>query len=111
MEGSEALILCAATIGPKFDILLELLSKEKKILDQLITDMLANFLIETVCVNFLSRIKVDEIEKGNMITNSFQPGESSWELTDQKIFFDLLQLDKIGLTLSKNMVISPTKST
>ena len=52
----------------------------------------------------------DEI-KGKKVTFRFSPGYCQWELgKGQEMIFNLLETNKIGVTLSESMLMTPIKS-
>jgi hypothetical protein len=104
LEGCEEAFLFAVTLGIGVDRLLmrySALSPTK----HFITDALGSALAEAACDLAEARIK------GTLCcTRRFSPGYGDLPLPLQKPLLSLLQGQKLGITLTKNLLMVPTKS-
>lgn len=107
LSGCKEAYVFAATIGARFDRLIE---KYKKIspTKSLIYQALGAERIETLCDAFCDDIKRKE-ERG--LTMRFSPGYGDLDLSFQKEIFRVLNPAKnIGLTLNDSLLMTPGKS-
>jgi len=71
--------------------------------------------IGTAAVGQLAQIAQDLIRavaagRGWKASAAFQPGQIDWPLYDQRVFFQLLPAETLGLTLDANYLMVPPKS-
>jgi hypothetical protein len=110
LKSSEAVFLILCTIGPG----LEARVTEYRGMNQparaytldsvgsLITDELGR--IACAAVDELAR------EAGLSSTVPLSPGYTNWAMTAQEVFYDLLDFDALGVSLSATHIMSPLKS-
>ena len=106
LEGCDRIVLFAATVGVKFDMLTEKynrISPSKAVCLQAI----GNERIESLCDAFNS----DMTAKFGLTKPRFSPGYGDLPLSLQKHIFAVLDCHrKIGLTLNESILMSPQKS-
>ena len=107
LEHCEKVIVFAATVGVEIDRLIQKyghISPAKALMFQAI----GAERIETLCDAFCSEM---ENELGKALKPRFSAGYGDLQLEAQKNIFSLLNPEKrIGLTLNKSMLMSPSKS-
>lgn len=110
LSGCDGVIVFAATVGIEMD---RLINKYGKISParSVMLDALGSERIEALCDAFEDSIRMEYLERGIGVHSRFSPGYGDFLLSAQKEIFELLSPEKrIGLTLNKSMLMSPTKS-
>ncbi len=105
-KGERYIIFMVVTIGEALE---EMGRSQKGILYQWVFDLVGSELVELVA----DRLE-DQLEKadraGIQYSTRFSPGYCDWALEGQRIIFNALDVEKIGVTLSSHMVMVPEKS-
>ncbi len=108
LEGSTEVILIAATLSSKGDMLIAK-AQARSMTDALIADALASAGIEQIC-NKAEYLIGQELE-GKYMTWRFSPGYGDLPLDLQDDFINELDAQrKIGLTVTDSSILIPTKS-
>lgn len=106
----EGIVLFAATVGIGIDRLIAKygrISPAKSLLFQAI----GAERIESLCDCFCADLRVQAAEKGRFLKPRFSPGYGDLPLTLQKDIFRVLDCPrKIGLSLNRSLLMSPSKS-
>ena len=107
LRNSKKAVLCGATVGVEIDRLISKYSRispSKAIMFQAIGTERIEKLCDAFCDDF-------EKENGVFLKPRFSPGYSDLSLTTQKELFRILDCPKnIGVSLSDNMLMSPSKA-
>ncbi len=110
LSGCERVIIFAATIGIGIDRLItkySLLSPAKALVFQAV----GAERIEALCDKFCKDMSLEYEKEGCFLRPRFSPGYGNLSLSVQKDIFSLLGCEKrTGLTLSDNLLMSPSKS-
>lgn len=109
LANCKKITLMAATIGIRFDNLLKRIQLEnpaQAAILQACGAMYTEELVDLTC----QKIKLEAQEENCKIHPRFSPGFGDVPLEIQKIFFNLLPCNKIGLSLMDTLIMSPEKS-
>lgn len=104
LEGCNEAFLFAVTLGLGVDRLLMRLSASD-LAGHFITDALASTLADAAC-----DLAEKELKGTLTCAKRYSPGYGDLSLTLQKPLLDFLQGQKLGITLTKNLLMVPTKS-
>lgn len=101
LKACEKVVLFAATVGLAFDYALER-RKASSLADAQLMQGLGAERIEALC---------DEFCKGcENATRRFSPGYGDFPLEAQREIFQILRPEKIGMTLTDSLMMTPSKS-
>ena len=102
LQGCNSVILCVTTLGAEADKRIKYLSR----LD------LEKSLVTDACASALLEYLADDFEKslGNELTFRFCPGYGGSDIGDIKYIFELLNPQKIGVTLLESGLMLPQKT-
>lgn len=110
LKNCEKIVLFAATVGHSFDLYIKkeaLFSQSEAVCLQ----ALGSERVESLCDLFNSQIKAEFEEKGYFSKPRFSPGYGDLSLELQKVIIPTLECTKIlGISLSENLMMSPSKS-
>jgi 5-methyltetrahydrofolate--homocysteine methyltransferase len=109
LRGSEGVIAYCFTLGPALD---EEISKMQKssIYEAFILDAIASTIISGIQDLFIKEVENFSEAKNMTITKRFSPGYAGWELQEQRALYELLGPEAIGVVLTEDYVLLPTKS-
>jgi len=110
MKEASEIILGICTVGIKFDIQINEYNRSGNNLAVVILDTIANFLVDQVRETFFKHINLKLRNEGKFISIPLCPGESEWDISDHKVYFELLRPEQIGMSLKKSMLMIPMKS-
>ncbi len=103
-----ALSIC--TIGPALEERVSEYSAAGELTRGLILDAAGSVLAEAVCDYANERICAEAAGRSLHTTCRVSPGYGRWRIEEQKVVFDLLPADSIGVTLTKSFMMIPRKS-
>jgi len=110
---SEKTILAVCTIGRDLETRGSQFISEGELSKGVIIDAIASHAAEQTA-EFVNKTIIKDIKdeiKGKKVTLRFSPGYCQWELgKGQEMIFNLLETNKIGVTLSESMLMTPIKS-
>ncbi len=110
---SEKTVLAVCTIGRDLENKGSKLISKGELSKGVIVDAIASHAAEQTA-EYVNRTIIEVIKdeiKGKKVTLRFSPGYCQWELgKGQEMIFNLLETDKIGVSLSKSMLMTPIKS-
>jgi len=110
LENCERVAILGATLGREVDVLLRRYSKTEAS-KAIILHACATALIEDVCDNAEAEIKKKASENGYYITTRYSPGYGNLPIEHQAQIVNILKCDKkIGLTVTENSLLVPSKS-
>lgn len=109
LSGCSKIVLFAATIGPKVDLMIRKAQFTDTVASGIFQSVGAMF-IESFVDDFNQHIKQVMNEDGSVIKPRYSPGYGDVDLSCQKVFFKLLECNKIGLTLMDSLIMAPEKS-
>lgn len=101
---------CVVTIGLKLEQKVSKLTKQGKFERSVILDAIGSSTVEQIA-NFVNEKINNEARKRNYdYTKRFSPGYCTYDLNDQKLIFRKVPAEKINVTLTESMMMSPRKS-
>ena len=113
MKESSELLVGVCTLGILVDQEIDSLQKSKEMMNAVLLDSLANWMVDQVRSSFIDRFKRDIESEELFYSTSMGPGEV-WDISDQRTIFKLLDDVKIkenlGLELRESMLMVPMKS-
>ncbi|UYP47183.1 hypothetical protein NEF87_003468 [Candidatus Lokiarchaeum ossiferum] len=110
MGEASKVLLGICTIGPKFDEEINKFTQSGNIFEAVILESIASFLVDQVRETFFSQTQLKIKREGKFNSILLCPGESDWDVSDHKFFFDLLHPEQIGVSLKESMLMIPMKS-
>ena len=110
LKGCSRIIMMAATIGSKVDLLLRRYSLTQTSRGVVMQAASAEF-IESWCNLICDRLKTEYAAKGLFLRPRFSPGYGDFSLENQKNLFQVLQVEKrVGIALTDSLLMLPSKS-
>jgi len=111
LRGSERAIVFVGTLGPKLDEEVNRLSSEGEILLSATLDTIGALALGLSSLDFYKKVLVTEAESTDFaLTPSFGPGECKWDITEQRVIFDLVDATSIGVKMNESYLMLPKKS-
>lgn len=109
-DSAEKVALCICTIGEGLEKKVKSLSRKGELGKAVILDAIGSVAAESAA-EYTNQVIKDKARKENLYCGTrFSPGYGGWKLEEQKLFFDLLPADKIGVSLNKSFMMIPRKS-
>ena len=105
LQGCKEVLLFAATLGQKVDSAIKRITLES-LTEGNAAQAVAASLIEVYCNQTLENYDTGALKQ----LARFSPGYGDWQLSEQKMFFQLLNCQSIGLTLTESCMMVPVKS-
>lgn len=110
LRGCSRVIIMAATIGPKVDMLLRRYSRTRSSRCVVMQSAAAEF-VESWCNLICDRLKQKAAGQGLYLRPRFSPGYGDFPLENQKDIFRALSVEKrVGITLTGSLLMLPSKS-
>ena len=106
---ADRLALIACTIGPALDERVRSLLDDEMALAATL-DGVGSAAVDALSGDACRLIEEEARRAGLLTTTPFSPGDGDWPLSDQRVFFNLLPVDEIGLSLSPDDLMMPLKS-
>ena len=110
VAGASELILAVCTAGPELAAQVQELKRNGNMMRSLLLDDLGSWAVDSVRQQLCKLMEDDAGAAGLHVSTSLSPGESVWDLKDQRVIFSLLDTTPIGVSLSQSLVMSPLKS-
>jgi len=110
VAGASELILAVCTAGPELAARVQELKHGGSMMRSLLLDDLGSWAVDSVRQQLCKLMEDEAATTGLHVSTSLSPGESVWDLKDQRVFFSLLDTALIGVSLSPSLVMSPLKS-
>jgi hypothetical protein len=102
--------ISVCTIGPLLEERVSEYSSAGELTRGLILDAAGSVLAEAVCDYANEKICADAGGRSLYTTCRVSPGYGRWKIEEQKVIFDLLPADSIGVILTKSFMMIPRKS-
>lgn len=109
LSGCSDAVLMASTIGMKQDIITRQLSLSDP-LKSVIVDSAGSVLIEAVCDTAEALMRRELKSEGKFLTSRFSPGYGDLPLYAQENFSQILEMRRVGISVSSDYLMSPRKS-
>ncbi|MBN2396895.1 MAG: hypothetical protein JXI32_00815 [Deltaproteobacteria bacterium] len=110
VRGCSRLLCFIATIGPGIENVVQEMSRRHRLTDGYALDAIGSIMIEEVVETFQNMIREKTHMTGEKVTLRFSPGYCDWPVTEQKKLFALVDADRIDVTLTSSLLMSPRKS-
>lgn len=110
LRGCEKIILFAATIGERVDLLLRRYNK-LEVSRGVVMQASSAAAIEAYCNEINRDFKKKAAEKGYFLRPRFSPGYGDFSIEYQRLISDVLKMEKTcGITLTDSLLMMPSKS-
>jgi len=111
MNGSREAVLMASTAGTAIDNEINRLQHSDEIARALVYDAAASVIADAGLDWLMAYLRHMLMKRGKILTNKrFSPGYADLELSNQLIFYDLLELNKCGIQITPKYILVPRKS-
>lgn len=107
--GAEKLVAMCCTIGPALERKVGELNKEGDFLISYLLDIYGATAVGSLMSSLYQKIKNDYAGYG--VTVHLEPGQLDWNISDQRVLFQLISPEKIGVTLNDGYMMKPVKTT
>lgn len=107
---SFAVIFMAVTIGSGLEKLADFYTKEKQFENALVLDTIGSEAAEASADALNSFFQTQARQAKQTLTRRFSPGYGDLPLSFQKVIFDELFLDKLGLSIDRKFILFPRKT-
>jgi len=108
--GAEKVVFSLTSIGSKLEDRVSKLSAGGKLERSVVLDAIGSSTVESAADFVNEKINQRAEELGYDYTHRFSPGYCIWDISDQKLFFDTLPADQVGVKLTRSMMMAPRKS-
>jgi hypothetical protein len=109
-ESATRVGLCVCTIGSPLEDRVAELIKSGELVRGVVLDAVGSEMAEAVARVLDETMEKEEHQPGHDASARFSPGYGEWELEGQRLLFDLLEPERIGVQLSASMMMTPRKS-
>lgn len=113
MKEATELVVAVCTLGSMVDTAIEKYQQDKEMMNAVILDNIANWMVDQVRQSFLNWLRVYLEPEEKFLSVALGPGEA-WDILDQKIIFKLMGeqtlKEQLGLELKPSMLMIPMKS-
>lgn len=110
ISGSDSFALFITTAGNSFDAWIKSKASGGDVLAEYLCSSIGSVIADKVADVIQEDINVLAKKAGKGITNRYSPGYCSWHVREQRVIFDLLPSEKIGVTLTSSFLMKPIKS-
>lgn len=111
LKNCQYVVLAAATLGGEIDSIIQNCFDSGQYLKGMVIDTIGSAAIEYVNRVFRGKL-LDEIKGTDMgMTIRLSPGTGDWDISHQAVFFKCINAEAIGITLTKENMMLPLKST
>ena len=98
------------TIGGYLEELVAYLSTKGMVLQATVLDAVGSGAVEKLAGEIETEIRLEAAADGMVVSRRFSPGYCDWDISQQKRFFELLDGNTAGVSLTENMLMMPRKS-
>lgn len=106
-KGETSIVFMAVTLGKELE---DRASFQEPVYRQLVFDTVGSELAELMADMLESKWRKEIYQSGLEASQRFSPGYCDWALDGQGIFVTSLDLNRVGIHLSSNFVMMPSKS-
>ena len=110
LENAENLFLAVVTIGPKLEQAVKEKFRQGQYLRAMVLDAAGTVAVKTAGQWLNHFIEQRNSQEGFMFSRYFEPGSGDWDIQEQKMIFEILKPETIGVTLNPSCMMSPAKS-
>jgi hypothetical protein len=108
--GAEKLVVMCSTIGSALERKVRELSEAGDMLNSYLLDIYGAVAVGLLMRSLYQRIKQEDYA-GFGITVYLEPGQLDWKISDQRVLFQLISPEQIGVSLNESFVMKPVKTT
>lgn len=108
LQGADRLMVSCCTIGPTLEKKVEELNNKGDLLIAYFLDIYGAAAVGVLAKNLYHQLQKELVGLGTTVT--MEPGQLDWHVRDQRVVFQLLHPEKIGVTLNKSLMMTPIKS-
>ncbi len=98
------------TIGSYLEELVAYLAAKEMVLQATVLDAVGSGAVEKLSGEIEDKIQREAASDGRVVSRRFSPGYCDWDISQQKRFFELLDGNTTGVSLTENMLMMPRKS-
>jgi hypothetical protein len=111
LKGSDLAAVYAVTLGPQLDEEASRLSAAGDMLSSVLLDTAGSLVLAKASISFVGRVfDAQAAPRGCVVTPPFGPGQCRWDLSEQRVLFDLITPSRIGIALTDTFLMIPKKS-
>ncbi|MEN3190492.1 MAG: hypothetical protein ABDK78_06195 [Atribacterota bacterium] len=110
LNGATYLLVGVVTIGSSLEEKVSELFSQGEYPRALALDAVGTVAVEDFSRKVRSLACQEAIEQGSKTSRHFSPGYSGWNISQQKIIFEIIPADDIGVILTKGYMMLPQKS-
>jgi len=110
LKGTNCLVLGVVTVGSTLENNVTELFARGEYPRAIALDAVGTVAVE-VLSKYVRNLICQEVKDRNLqITRHFSPGYSDWDINQQKVIFEIIPADKIGVKLTESCMMLPRKS-
>jgi hypothetical protein len=110
VRGADELVVAVCTIGPGADSAMVAARNDKQLFKAMMLHDLSAWAVDLLRQEFCRWLEEDLARQGLRTSAPLSPGESVWSVKDQEVIFSLLDAGRIGVSLTKSMLMHPSRS-
>lgn len=111
LEGSDLAAVYAVTLGPELDAEASRYAGGGDVLSSVLLDTAGTLALAKASITFVGRVfEAQAAPRGCVVTLPFGPGQCRWDLSEQRVLFDLITPSRIGIALTDTFLMIPKKS-
>jgi hypothetical protein len=110
LAGAEEIVLVVCTIGPALEARVEAMTADRDILHAMALDGAGVAALRLVSETLYDRVERESTARGWGYGMRAQPGQEGWDIWQQRVLFDLLPAEEIGVRLTDSCLMLPRKS-
>jgi len=111
LEGSDLAAVYAVTLGPELDAEASRYAAGGDVLSSVLLDTVGTLVLAKASIAFVGRVfEAQAAPRGCVVTLPFGPGQCRWDLSEQRVLFDLIKPTRIGIALTDTFLMIPKKS-
>ncbi|MFW9929430.1 MAG: vitamin B12 dependent-methionine synthase activation domain-containing protein [Candidatus Thorarchaeota archaeon] len=109
-EEAEKIVLAICTIGENLPNQVNSFIEKNELVKAVILDAIGSVIVEKVADYINHQINLEAQKLKLEFGSRYSPGYCSWETKDQKLIFDNLSGNEIGVCLTDSLMMKPIKS-
>ncbi|AEM79466.1 LOW QUALITY PROTEIN: Vitamin B12 dependent methionine synthase activation region [Thermoanaerobacter wiegelii Rt8.B1] len=111
IKDADYIIMAIMTLGKEIDDKISYYFNNGDYMKGMIYESIGVAALDYLSKKFWQDLMKDVSKQGLGITHRLCPGDSRWDIKDQRIIFKNLDASTIGVSLNENYMMTPTKST
>lgn len=109
-QGAQEAIFLVATIGPALEKLVSTLFGSGKTVEAFVLDAVGSAVVFNTFSDVAARVCQDAADRGWHTGMFLQPGQSYWDISGQRVIFQVVPGERIGVCLTDTCFMVPRKS-